>query len=153
MQGVWKLKAVRHGDERSRVRRPDGTDLFTGTAEEALDFAVRAQTHLAEKGVIRVEAWSAEQLEFDFVVEFTRRVLVFVLRWDGRVWIAEQNELHHGARCQRLYTAVNYALFRGGGRACAIRVLDKTRKVQQLILADQSRLDYCPTRASSLKAG
>jgi hypothetical protein len=137
MRGQWQLKAVRQpGHRRCCVRRADGSDRFTGAADEVLAFVARAQEHLAPK--LRVEAWSREQMEFDFVSEIAPR-LVFTIRphANGHDWTADENELHHGGWFRTLSGAIDYALFRASGKIAAVHILDRDGNIQRVILADQ----------------
>jgi hypothetical protein len=113
-----------------------------------LAFVARAQEHLASTGVVRVEAWSAEQMEFDFMSEIAPR-LVFTIRphRNGRDWTADPNELHHGGWHRTLSSAVDYALFRACGK---VQILDRNGKIQRVILTDQRGYDAIPTIGPSI---
>lgn len=146
MRGEWQLRAVRGpGARRSCLRRPDGTDRFRGTSSEAYSFLARAQAHLCSKSIFRVEAWSTEQMEFDFVSELSPLVFVIRPHQNGKDWMSEENELHHGGWFRSLEGAVNYAFFRGCGRLVAVHVLTAEGRIQQAILADQRAYDSTPT--------
>jgi hypothetical protein len=151
MRGQWQLKAVRQpGHRRSCVKRADGSDRFTRATDEVPAFVARAQKHLAPAGVARVEAWSAEQMEFDFVSEIAPR-LVFTIRphRNGRDSTADENELHHGGWFRTLASAADYALFRASGIA-GVHVLDRDAKIQRVILVDQRGYDAVPTIGPSI---
>jgi hypothetical protein len=115
-----------------------------------LAFVARAQKHLAPAGVVRVEAWSAEQMEFDFASEIARLVFTIRPHRNGRDWTADPNELHHGGWLRTLSGAVDYALFRSGGKVANVHVLDRGGKIQRVILADQSGYDAIPTIGPSI---
>ena len=152
MRGQWQLKAVRApGARRSCLRRPDGSDRFTGTATEVLGYIVRAQKHLCSRAVCRVEAWSTEQMEFDFVSEFSPLVFGIRPHPNGRDWVADENELHHGGWFRTLQGAIDYALFRGSGKVAAVHVLNTAGKIQRVILADQRGYDAIPTVGPSVR--
>ena len=152
MRGQWALKAVRYDLKRSCVRRVDGSDRFKGTACQALEFSARAQAHLCNRGIIRVEAWSTEQMEFDFVAEIEQPRIVFVIKRhrNGRDWLAEQNELHHGGWWRELRPAIDYAFFRGCRKVCAVHVVG-AGKIEQVILADQRGWDSTPVVGPSIE--
>ena len=129
MRGQWELKAVRPpGARRSCLRRADGSDRFTGSTTEAFHFIARAQAHLCSKAVSRVEAWSTEQMEFEFVSELAPVVFVIRPHTNGRDWIADENELHHGGWFPTLQSAIDYAFFRGCGKRSAVHVLNMHAK-------------------------
>ena len=146
MRGQWQIKTVRPpGARRSCLRRPDGSDRFTGTATEVFNFIARAQAHLCSRSVFRVEAWSTEQMEFDFVSEPPQVVFLVRPHPNGHDWIAEENELHHGGWFRNLQSAINYAFFRGCGKLSAVQVLNAAGKLHQVVLADQRSYDAIPT--------
>lgn len=94
MRATWEFQAVRHGDERSRVKRLDRSYHLIGTSEEALEFSRRVADYLRSNGVIRVEAWSRDILE-EYDPESSGLYLVFRIRADRdkRSWITERNSI------------------------------------------------------------
>ena len=153
MRGEWQLKAVRGpGARRSCLRRPDGSDRFSGTTSEVFSFISRAQKHLCSRAVFRVEAWSTEQMEFDFLPELSPLVFVIRPHVNGRDWVADENERHHGGWFRSLQSAINYAFFRGSGKLSAVHVLAADGTLQRVILADQRGYDTTPTVAPSISS-
>lgn len=121
-----------------------------GTERDALEFARRACEYLRPKGVEAVEAWSVqiqneklgnEKWEGPGLVRFCLRPHA-----NGRDWVAEPNELHHGGWWGDLEQAVDYALFRGSGRVCAVEIKNARLEVGRVVLVDRTGQDACPTQ-------
>jgi len=148
MRAQWELRAVRHGFQRSPIRRKNGCRQFNGTHSDALKLARATCDYLRPRGVIRVEAWSCGELNVADDKEGEPQ-LVFVIRPhpNKRDWLADENELHHGGWFIRLQSAIDYALFRACKKVCAVHVLDAAGAVQQVILADNSNYDANPLSA------
>ena len=148
MRATWMFRAVRRGctprETRRAIRQGQRERILRGTEREALDFARRACEYLRSKGVESVEAWSAGPLDGE--PEPIPGLVRFCLKphHNGRDWIAEPNQLHHGGWWTDLRQAIDYALFRGSGKLCAVHVLGPAFH-QTLILSDQSTVDHCPT--------
>ena len=54
--------------------------------------------------------------------------IIYIMHRKWRDWIAEQNALHHGGRWTDLGQAIDYALFRGSGEICAVKLGIRNRQ-------------------------
>ena len=146
MRAQWAFRAVRPRHEYTWIRRSCGQSTIIGTEHDALNFARKAAEHLQSEGVKCIEAWSMgnvqEQLELPGLVTFQ-----IVPRKDGEGWQALETHLHHGGwyRPDHLGFAIDYALWRGGGKLCAVQVVNPAGKVLRVVLADLRDVDSCPT--------
>ena len=154
------------------MRRGERERMIRGTEHEALEFARRACEYLRPSGVESVEAWSCGPIEGE--PENFPGLLRFCLKphRNGRDWIAEPNELHHGGWWSELRQALDYALYRGNGRICAVEILGPRIKANQrelriqrcfltsafsiqhlafpwVVLVDRTGTDACPTQGRS----
>ena|SRR5436190_19813687 len=153
MRATWTFRAVRHGctsrETRRTIRQGERERILRGTERDALEFARRACGYLRPKGVDAVEAWSAGPLdgepeELPGLVRFS-----LTPHRNGRDWITEPNQLHHGGWWTDLLQAVDYALFRGSGKLCAVEIKNANSLIQTIVLVDRTGHDACPTRPTS----
>lgn len=47
--------------------------------------------------------------------------------------------------------AIDYALFQGSGRVCAIEIKNAKLEIQRVVLVDRTGQDACPTKPGGLK--
>jgi len=142
MHATWKFQSVRYDGSRRVLRRPNG-DSLTGTHNEALDFAARAQVYLSGRGVERIEAWSCGAVRSE-PNESPRTIFRLRPHENGHDWRADITELHHGGWYRKLTGAIDYTLFRGAGRVCEIQIFDKMGMMVFVVLADLRGHDAVP---------
>jgi hypothetical protein len=178
MRGTWMFKAVRPGcapgETRTRIREAASrrTRIVEGSERDALEFARRACEYLRPKGVESVEAWSVgiANLKSEISKEEPKieKLLRFCLKPhpNGKDWLAEENELHHGGWWTELRPALDYALYRGNGRVCLVEIWKRKgeivsprndakkreMEIQTVVLVDRTGQDGCPTQGRGTKA-
>lgn len=73
--------------------------------------------------------------------------------------MAEPNELHHGGWWTELRQAVDYALYRGNGRVCAVEIWsprihanERELELARVVLCDRTANDACPTQGRGARS-
>ena len=150
MRATWAFRAARPRGQHSWIRRKCGTHSITGTEREALEFAGRIRDHLHADDGNTVQAWTLAIL--DSTPEEIPDALTFriVPHENGKDWQAVQCSLQHPLWISNLEQGVDYMLFRGGGKLCAIHVMNRTGLLDRVILADHRQVDSCPFIAPSV---
>jgi hypothetical protein len=109
---------------------------FTGSESDALAFARKACEHLRSKNVQRVEAWTRQAEPSHLPGSITFRFHAV-----GNEWKAEESTVMHPTTWSNLDNALDYVLWRGGGKLCRIELLNTRSAVQWLILSDERAND------------